>query len=355
MNQKYDSENVSNQNNAVKLLWDMPVTMMLIAVNIMVFLLCGITKTEVYRSGGINYEYITLNKEYARIISNIFLHESVTHLFNNMVGLYATGTIVERKLGSLNAAVIYFVSGIAGGIGSVYVYHMFDPGILHFSVGASGAVFGMICAAALVKFKSSEKMSPNYLLTVIGIVVLYSLISFTGNVNVFAHTIGAISGGIMAFLLTLGEWEYRESVKAYKIVGIIITAIMCIIGVFGAGIGKKANTIKDVRIDDVKNMYIDVYGIDKYNDVTYAQCLDRVCTDGRWEFFESTDDVEVVEFNGQVYYEDKNIYLRIQFIREEGEESFKLGFFGVNGDGRSSGYVCDFFEYMINDRMPTYE
>ena len=150
------------------------VTIALIVANVIAGIMC-IGVDNYSRTGGLNYQYVKLNGEYGRLISAMFLHSGFDHLFGNMFALYMFGSTVERKLGSLRTTIIYFVSGIVAGIISMNVYHMTDPDRMHFSIGASGAVFGIICAAVFLTFMGNRKASRKDMMVSIVVVVIYAL------------------------------------------------------------------------------------------------------------------------------------------------------------------------------------
>lgn len=80
----------------------------------------------------------------------MFLHANLPHFINNMVALYLFGSRLEPRVGSLRTAIIYFGSGLASGLVSVYVSHLINPDVIRFAAGASGAIFGVMCATLLL-------------------------------------------------------------------------------------------------------------------------------------------------------------------------------------------------------------
>lgn len=78
-----------------------------------------------------------------QLVTYQFIHQSIGHLLANMLGLYFLGPETERALGTNRFFVLYFLSGVLGGLGWSLLS---PPGI--FCVGASGAVFGILGAYA---------------------------------------------------------------------------------------------------------------------------------------------------------------------------------------------------------------
>ena len=135
------------------------VTILIIVANVIAAIMCiGISNT--FQLAGINYEYITINHEYRRLISYMFIHADFEHLIGNMVALFLFGKLVEQRLGSLRMAIIYFGSGVGAGFLSMEIAHKLHPESPRFAAGASGAVFGIICAAVFLQImgrKNAER------------------------------------------------------------------------------------------------------------------------------------------------------------------------------------------------------
>ncbi len=81
--------------------------------------------------------------EYYRIITGGFLHSGLIHLGLNMLALFFLGALLERAIGAWRFAGIFFVSLLGGSLGALIL----SPDDL--TVGASGAVFGLMAAAFL--------------------------------------------------------------------------------------------------------------------------------------------------------------------------------------------------------------
>ncbi len=127
------------------------VTPGLIVANVVVFIVMvasGVSPlnppARVLGDWGANFGPLTMNGEWWRLLTSMFLHSGIVHLALNMVFLWYIGRLVERLVGNVGFLVLYLVSGIAGSIASL-AWH---PEL--FSVGASGAIFGV--AGALLGF-----------------------------------------------------------------------------------------------------------------------------------------------------------------------------------------------------------
>lgn len=78
--------------------------------------------------------------QWYRLLTAMFLHLNLAHIFSNMLSLYFVGPLTERLFGSGKFALIYFAAGIIGGI-TLAVLDPSQP-----AVGASGAIFGIFGA-----------------------------------------------------------------------------------------------------------------------------------------------------------------------------------------------------------------
>jgi len=134
--------------------------------------------------------------EWWRLMSAMFLHGGVDHILGNVIVLYIVGLACEHAFGGARTALVYFTSGVAGGLLSIAA----GPGP---SVGASGAIFGVIAAVVVVlyryqdRFYVRDKRIGFVLLVWAGWQILTGLASpFIDN---FAH-LGGLAGGALATL-----------------------------------------------------------------------------------------------------------------------------------------------------------
>ena len=136
-----------------------PATMMLIAINVVVYIVTAA------QGGGINLPGGNLFSDWAlqglavsdgdwwRLVTAMFLHGSMLHLAFNMLALFWLGTIVEQALGTPRFLLVYFVSGLAGSAGALWFSSAFAV-----TVGASGAIFGLIGALLILEYLSTGSL-----------------------------------------------------------------------------------------------------------------------------------------------------------------------------------------------------
>ncbi len=183
------------------------VSILLVAVNVAVFLVCTFTGDLLYDRGRLDVYGVLVQKEYGRVVWALFLHSGISHLFNNMLLLFFLGAMIEKEVGHLWYTLLYFVSGIGGSLVSLLEKTMnYD---YSGSIGASGAIFGLdgvLLAMVLFSGKKMENVSaPRVLL-----MIAYSLYSgYTGvNIDNAAHVSGLITGFLAAAVLCiLQRWR----------------------------------------------------------------------------------------------------------------------------------------------------
>lgn len=168
----------------------------LVVINVVLFLIEELGPAELFQAGALNVEDVLIRGEYERFIYCMFLHADIEHLFNNMVMLYFMGTMIEKEIGHLSYGIIYFISGIGGGLLSLYVKLV--QGNPFGSVGASGAIFGLdglLLAMVLFYRKPMPMVTPLRVCLMI-ILSLYGGMT-AGNVDNAAHI-----GGLLVGLIT---------------------------------------------------------------------------------------------------------------------------------------------------------
>jgi membrane associated rhomboid family serine protease len=165
--------------------------------------------------------------DYWRLLTAGFLHAGFFHLLFNMLSLYILGSILEPAVGRLRFGLIYFVSLLAGSFGALLV----EPNSP--TVGASGAIFGLMGAAAIVMRNRGLSIMESGL----GIwIVLNLVITFTvPNISIGGHIGGLIGGGVCALVLfDLGDRvRLPDAVPAAVCAGLGALAVVGSIAVAG--------------------------------------------------------------------------------------------------------------------------
>ncbi|MBN1438302.1 MAG: rhomboid family intramembrane serine protease [Anaerolineales bacterium] len=146
---------------------------------------------------GLKINQLIRQGEYWRFVTPIFFHADPMHLFFNMYALYNIGTQIERLLGRVRFLMIYFFSGIAG----VAASFLFNPAP---SLGASGAIFGLIGALAVFLYRNTKILGPvgrSMLTNVLVVIGMNLAISFHPQIDLWGHLGGLLAGAGLTWVL----------------------------------------------------------------------------------------------------------------------------------------------------------
>ncbi len=179
------------------------ITQLIIDLNAGVFVLMAITNLSIYSfqpdtlvHWGGNIRPLTLSGEWWRLVTCVFVHGGIMHLFSNMVAFVFVGLILEPILGRGRFALAYLVTGIGASITSL-LWHSNTV-----SVGASGAIFGLYGVVLALLFGNILPRGLNKIfLCSAGAYIAYNLIkSATVGIDTAAHIGGLVSGCVVGFL-----------------------------------------------------------------------------------------------------------------------------------------------------------
>lgn len=155
--------------------------------------------------------------EYYRLITGMFLHGGIFHIIFNMYALYIIGSQLESFLGKIKYTIIYLLSGISGGLLSMLL-----AGSNVFSIGASGAIFGLM--GALLYFGLQYRVYlGNFVRSQLVPLIVFNLIlgAMSPGIDNYGH-IGGLIGGI---LTTRALGIDGKTSKFQEINGVIITCL----------------------------------------------------------------------------------------------------------------------------------
>ncbi len=180
----------------------------IILINTLFFLIqqISVTSPASYSYSSITYyfaliPYFIKQFEAWRLFTYMFLHGGFFHLLVNMWGVYIFGSMLEQSMGSKNFLLLYFASGLFAGI----FWTLFNWNSPAVCVGASGALFGVMVAAAML-FPNMMIMLliPPIPLKLKTFAIIYALIEtfsaflgFEANVAHLAHIGGLIAGYVV--------------------------------------------------------------------------------------------------------------------------------------------------------------
>jgi rhomboid protease GluP len=228
-----------------------PVTRALLALNIGVYFLevilsCGAMRAfsleailaraltpapGVEMQLGASYALATVGEgRWETLVTACFIHGSVLHIGFNMVALWQAGPLVERAVGSARMAPMYLLSGAFGNllsIASSFVVRSHAFGT--YSVGASGAISGVIAAALVLGWRLQGWRGPltQAMARWLGFVVIFGVLSNLsgGNIDNAAHIGGALAGGIIAAAWRRGQYYPPATTRAVLATCVAVVAV----------------------------------------------------------------------------------------------------------------------------------
>jgi membrane associated rhomboid family serine protease len=208
-----------------------PVTYALIALNIAIYLIGA------SQGGGLSQPGLSVNQPgslynrmvlfgpfvphdgWYRLVTAMFLHESLLHIGFNMYALWVIGRVVEQYLGTIRYLGLYFVSGLAGSAGAL----LQAPSTA--VLGASGAIFGILGAMMILEWQVTGRLAGQAMALVVinlGLSFVIPGISWGGH-------IGGLIGGILV-MLAYAHWSDRGRARYGQlgiggVIGLVAVAV----------------------------------------------------------------------------------------------------------------------------------
>ena len=203
------------------------VTNALIVVNVLVYLVEAAQSGSLTQPGGEIYVQGALfgpavaDGDWWRLITAAFLHGSPLHIFFNMLMLWWFGRPLEALLGRGRFVAVYFVSILAGSAGAL----LYTPDVP--TIGASGAVFGILGAGLVLERNRINVFGGSALLVVVLNLAFTLFISY---VSIGGHVGGLIGGALAVLVLSRfgrGHAVYGrfDAVSAIGLVAIALVSI----------------------------------------------------------------------------------------------------------------------------------
>ena len=155
--------------------------------------------------------------EWWRMVTSMFTHEQIWHIGFNMLSLWWLGGLLEAALGRSRYLCLYLVSGLAG---SALAYLAATPTTA--TLGASGAVFGLFGATAVLMRRLNYDMRPIIALLAINLVFTFNP-SF--NISWQAHIGGLVAGVIIGYGMVHAPREHRALVQ-YGTAALVLAVVV---------------------------------------------------------------------------------------------------------------------------------
>lgn len=143
-----------------------------------------------------------------RLFTAMFVHANIAHIAGNMLFLFIFGLRAEKMFDLKEYLAVYFLSGLAGGL--LTLVPLLGPDML--SVGASGAIFGMIGAVTVYARRSIGQS----IISALMFVFLLFVLNLSQNVNYLAHLGGLGAGLLLGYLLATTRATHRAVTYEYR-------------------------------------------------------------------------------------------------------------------------------------------
>lgn len=192
-------------------------TIMLIVLNIMVFIIMealGDTNNSTFmvNHGAMSWRLLFEDYQFFRLVTCIFLHFGIEHLFNNMITLAVIGNEVEHILGHTKFIIIYILSGI----GASFISAVYNMNVNHdlyiISAGASGAIFGILgslLVTSLLYRNIRSRTTPANIMIIAVLSVINGYMNY--GIDNMAHIGGLLFGIIITFVFCLSLKSTKSS------------------------------------------------------------------------------------------------------------------------------------------------
>lgn len=206
------------------------VTKVLIAVNALMWLVqvgAGLTfEHRLWLIGGPAFDPVLMERvgvadgESYRLLTAAFLHGGLVHLALNMYALYLFGPPLEGALGRVRFITLYFVSALGGSAVSYAFSNPAQP-----SLGASGAIFGLLGAFLVVSRRMGRDTTGVLILLAINFV--YGLI--VPRIDWHAHLGGLITGVLTAVAFAYAPKVGRTAVQTGGVLGVLAAVVVVVV------------------------------------------------------------------------------------------------------------------------------
>lgn len=209
-------------------------TIALLTINIGIFIVMVASGVSWIKPGtdqvlrwGADYGPYTFSGQYWRVITAMFLHFGIIHLFGNMWCLWSLGQLAEKLLGSLSVLGLYLLTGIGASLLSL----CWDP--MRVSAGASGAIFGIAGALIAVLYFGRLGLPAEGVRKLLGYVVRFAflnlLFGLQGHIDNMAHLGGLVSGLLIGFFLARTFNASPEERPARRRMILVLSAIVLLV------------------------------------------------------------------------------------------------------------------------------
>ncbi len=210
-----------------------PVAMLLLSVNILLFIYCGIASgnlgtvnSDVLLGLGMSVRERVWQGEWFRMIMPMFLHGGFWHIALNTIALYRYGPATEVQYGHANYGTLYLLSGV-GGIAFSQIFGG------HHSIGASTSLFGVMGALLALTilrvpvlkyaYRNSEVRGHTFWIV---LMYLAGVCGMLGNVDNWGHLGGLVFGLIIGGFFEIWRKQRRLALPLVLTVAVLLGSVV---------------------------------------------------------------------------------------------------------------------------------
>lgn len=193
----------------------------LVGICVVVYLTQLLLGDEVVANFAMRPVSIAFGQDFYRLVTAIFLHGSVLHLAFNMYVLFVLGPTLERILGHGRFLLLFLLAGVGGSAAS---YAFSEP--TTWSVGASGAIFGLMGALLVAGQRLRYDVTMVLVLVVINIVIGFV---FSSGIDWRAHLGGLATGAAIAAVMVTPQGKERRPAVEWGGVAAVALVIIAVV------------------------------------------------------------------------------------------------------------------------------
>jgi membrane associated rhomboid family serine protease len=161
--------------------------------------------------------YAVADGEWYRMVTSAFLHDELWHIGLNMLALWLLGPPLEAAFGRSRYVTLYLVSALAGST-LAYLLTPANQG----SLGASGALYGLFGATAVLMRRLNYDMRPIAVLLAINLVLSFTV----DRISWQAHIGGLIAGTVIAYAMVHAPRERRTLVQTLVCAALLLIMVV---------------------------------------------------------------------------------------------------------------------------------
>lgn len=200
--------------------------------------LLGLTVPTLTALGGLQRQLVLNHGEWHRLLTATLLHGDIIHLAMNGLALYLAGVLLEHLVGRAYLVALFLVGAVGGSLLSLALGS--DATV---SVGASGAIMGLLAVAIATSFRLPVRDRAQVMLPMAQVLVP-SLIPLAihrggGGIDYAAH-LGGAAAGVLAGVALLRSWPKGARTPAHARAALAVSALA--VGLYALGIAKVASS-----------------------------------------------------------------------------------------------------------------